>query len=61
MICDSLVNLKPHFFRLCKSAASIHESNVFYTSVYMSWISHYLLVLLVFFVLRLFYFQCLVD
>lgn len=59
MICDSLVNLKPHFFRLCKSAASIHESN--YTLVYMRWISHYFLVLLVFFVLRFFYFQCLVD
>ena len=41
MICDSLVNLKPHFFRLCKSAASIHESNVFYTLVYMRWISHF--------------------
>lgn len=41
MICDSLVNLKPYFFRLCKSAASIHESNVFYTLVYMRWISHF--------------------
>lgn len=41
MICDSLVNLKPHFFRLCKSAASIHECNVFYTLVYMRWISHF--------------------
>ena len=51
MICDSLLNLKPHFFRLCKSAASIHESNVFYTLVYIRWISHCLLVLLVFSVL----------
>lgn len=60
MICDSLVNLKPTFSAFAR--AQLQFMNPTFSILWSICAgSATLLVLLVFFVLRFFYFQCLVD